>query len=108
MLAKRHWLFNHEQEFSFQYSWKYFIKFKIDETLTCLPERDNAESEKLRTFIGWINGNKPFSVPLRIIREDGKSRHLFVERMIEDRLEAGSMSYFEFLQHLKQNMKSWI
>ena len=78
----------------------------MDETLTSLPERDNAESEKLRTFIGWINGNKPFSVPLRVIREDGKSRHLFVERMIEDRLEAGSMSYFEFLQHLKQNMKS--
>ena len=81
--------------------------FKIDETLTTVPERDNAESEKLRTFIGWLNGNKPYAVPLRIIREDGKSRHLFVEKMIEDRLEAGSMSYFEFLQHLKQNMKLW-
>ena len=79
---------------------------KVDETLTNVPDRDNAESEKLRIFIGWLNGNKPYAVPLRIIREDGKSRHLFVERMIEDRLEAGSMSYFEFLQHLKQNMKS--
>merc|ERR1712223_381685 len=79
---------------------------QVDETLSSVPERDNAESEKLRTFIGWLNGNKPFAVPLRIIREDGKSRYLFVERMIEDRLEAGSMSYFEFLQHLKQNMKS--
>ena len=74
--------------------------------MTELPQLDNAESDKLRTFIGWVNGNKPYTAPLRIIREDGKLRHLFVERMIEDRLESGSMSYFEFLQHLKQNMKS--
>ena len=78
----------------------------MDEAVTELPELDNAESEKLRTFIGWLNGNKPYAAPIRIIREDGKQRHLFVERMIEDRLEAGSMSYFEFLQHLRQQMKS--
>ena len=82
----------------------FFIK--VDETMTELPELDHAESNKLRTFIGWLKGNKPYGTPLRIIREDGKQRHLFVERMIEDRLEAGSMSYFEFLQHLKQQMKS--
>lgn len=79
---------------------------QVDESMTELPQLDNAESDKLRTFIGWVNGNKPYTAPLRIIREDGKQRHLFVERMIEDRLESGSMSYFEFLQHLKQNMKS--
>ncbi len=37
-------------------------------------------------------------------REDGKSRHFFTERMVEDRLEK-SFSYFEFLQHLKQQIK---
>ena len=79
---------------------------QVDETITQLPELENAESEKLRTFIGWINRNKAFAAPLCIIREDGKKRHLFVERMVEDRLEAGSLSYFEFLQHLKQQMKS--
>ena len=40
-----------------------------------------------------------------VFREDGKMRHLFVERMIEDRFER-SLSYFEFLQNLKQQMKS--
>jgi protein transport protein SEC24 len=37
-------------------------------------------------------------------REDGKSRHLFVEKMIEDRMD-NSFSYFEFLQHIKQQIK---
>ena len=37
-------------------------------------------------------------------REDSKSRHLFVQHMVEDRLD-GSFSYFEFLQHLKQQSK---
>ena len=78
---------------------------QVDETLTELPELETSESEKLRTFVGWLNGNKPYAAPIRVIREDGKQRHLFVERMIEDRHEAGSLSYFEFLQHLKQQMK---
>jgi len=77
----------------------------IDESMTELPDLANGVSETLRTFIGWLNGKKPYHAPIKVIREDGKSRHLFVERMIEDRFE-GSLSYFEFLQHLKQQIKS--
>lgn len=76
----------------------------VDERLTDLPEKDNDESERLRTFVHWLNGAKPYSAPIRIIREDSKSRHLFLERMVEDRFD-GSFSYFEFLQHLKQQVK---
>ena len=76
----------------------------VDETLTELPERDNEESERLRIFISWLNTSKPYPAPLQIIREDAKSRHIFVQHMIEDRLD-GSFSYFEFLQHLKQQSK---
>lgn len=78
---------------------------EVDESITELPEMENPESEKLRTFVSWLNSSKPYQAPIKVIREDGKMRHLFVERMIEDRFE-GSLSYFEFLQHLKQQMKA--
>ena len=77
---------------------------EVDETMTELPELDNEESERLRTFVQYLNGFKPYPVPVRIIREDGKCRHLFLEKMVEDRTD-GAFSYFEFLQHLKQQIK---
>eukprot|EP00095_Tigriopus_kingsejongensis_P001586 maker-scaffold831_size90909-snap-gene-0.16 protein:Tk01586 transcript:maker-scaffold831_size90909-snap-gene-0.16-mRNA-1 annotation:"protein transport protein sec24b-like" len=76
----------------------------VDETLTDLPELENPESERLRHFVHWLNGNKAYPAPVRIIREDGKCRHIFIERMVEDRQD-NSFSYFEFLQHLKQQIK---
>lgn len=72
--------------------------------MTELPELENPESERLRTFVHFLNGRKPYPAPVRLVREDGKSRHLFTERLIEDRCE-GAFSYFEFLQHLKQQIK---
>ena len=72
--------------------------------LTEMPELDTDESERLRVFISWLNASKPYTAPLQVIREDSKSRHIFVQHMIEDRLD-GSFSYFEFLQHLKQQSK---
>ena len=69
-----------------------------------MPELDTDESERLRVFISWLNASKPYPAPLQVIREDSKSRHIFVQHMIEDRLD-GSFSYFEFLQHLKQQSK---
>jgi len=76
----------------------------VDETMTELPEKDNDESDRLRVFISWLNASKPYPAPIQIIREDAKSRHLFIQHMVEDRLD-GSFSYFEFLQHLKQQSK---
>ncbi|XP_059096851.1 protein transport protein Sec24A-like [Tigriopus californicus] len=76
----------------------------VDETLTELPELETPESERLRHFVNWLNSNKAYPAPIRVIREDGKLRHYFVERMIEDRQD-NSFSYFEFLQHLKQQIK---
>jgi len=76
----------------------------VDETQTELPERDNEESERLRVFISWLNASKPYPAPIQLIREDSKARNIFVQHVIEDRLD-GSFSYFEFLQHLKQQSK---
>lgn len=40
----------------------------VDETMTELPELDNDESLRLRTFIQWLDGKKPFPCPVKIIR----------------------------------------
>lgn len=39
-----------------------------------------------------------------VFRDDSHFKTLFVERLIEDRFES-SLSYYEFLQHLKTQVK---
>ncbi len=45
-----------------------FRLYDVNEDLTELPELDNPESERLRTFVQWLNGQKPFPAPIKIIR----------------------------------------
>ena len=101
--------------------------YEIDENMYDLPELDNAESERLRAFVNWLHSSKPYPASIRVVRwglkkccasrihftflpidfrEDGKHRHHFTDRLIEDRMD-NTFSYFEFLQHLKQQMK-WV
>ena len=46
----------------------YFRLHEVNEGLTELPELENPQSEKLRTFIQWLNGQKPYPAPIKIIR----------------------------------------
>jgi protein transport protein SEC24 len=46
----------------------FFRLHDVNEGMTELPELDNSESEKLRTFVQWLNGQKPFPAPIKIIR----------------------------------------
>ncbi|XP_011167276.1 protein transport protein Sec24A isoform X2 [Solenopsis invicta] len=69
-----------------------------------LPELDTVESERLRNFVFSLQEEKPYYVPLQIIKDDSHFRALFVERLIEDRFES-ALSYYEFLQHLKTQVK---
>lgn len=41
-----------------------------------------------------------------LYRDDSHYRGKFIERLIEDRSES-ALSYYEFLQHLKSNIKWW-
>jgi len=41
-----------------------------------------------------------------LFRDDSHYRGKFIERLIEDRSES-ALSYYEFLQHLKSNVKWW-
>ncbi|XP_054724767.1 protein transport protein Sec24A-like isoform X2 [Uloborus diversus] len=75
----------------------------IPENLNSLPELPTPESERLRSFVSWLRDQRPFHSPLKIIREDSRDRHIFVQYMIDDRTES-LFSYYEFLQHIRQQI----
>lgn len=76
----------------------------VDENLTDLPELENEDSERLRSFVASLNLRKSHPVPVRIIRDDSKTRTLFTSMLADDRSE-NTFSYYEFLQHLKTQVK---
>ncbi|XP_069684298.1 protein transport protein Sec24A isoform X2 [Periplaneta americana] len=69
-----------------------------------LPEIESPESERLRNFVNYLQNEKPYQTMLQVIRDDSHYRVKFIERLIEDRSES-ALSYYEFLQHLKSNVK---
>jgi len=75
----------------------------IPENLTILPELVTPESERMRNFICWLQEQRPFHSPLKIIREDSRDKHLFLQYMLDDRTES-LFSYYEFLQHIRQQI----
>ncbi|XP_050390937.1 protein transport protein Sec24A isoform X2 [Patella vulgata] len=76
----------------------------IPETMTDLPEMENPTSENLRNFVNYLLDNRPNGTTFLVMRDDSKCRHVFYQHMIEDRTES-SMSYYEFLQYLQQQIK---
>ncbi|GBN80607.1 Protein transport protein Sec24B, partial [Araneus ventricosus] len=75
----------------------------IPEDLESLPELATPESERLRTFVTWLQDQRPYYSPLKIIREDSRDRHIFMQYMLDDRTES-LFSYYEFLQHIRQQI----
>jgi len=73
----------------------------VDDRMLELPELENPQSEQLRNFISHLQSQRPFRATFHLIKEDSKSRNMFLQYLIEDRSES-SYSYYEFLQYLKQ------
>ncbi|XP_018326944.1 protein transport protein Sec24A [Agrilus planipennis] len=76
----------------------------ISDEICELPLWDNPRSQRLNMFINYLNDEKPFPVVLQVIKDNSPNRHLFIERLLEDRVE-NALSYHEFLQHLKTQVK---
>lgn len=76
----------------------------IDENITELPVLNNLGNQRLHQFINYLNDIKPYNATLQVIRDNSPARGAFLEKLIEDRLE-NSLSYHEFLQHLKTQVK---
>lgn len=69
-----------------------------------LPSRDTPASEALFAFIDAINEEKPYSSYVQVIRDNSQFRAYFVEKFVDDRNQS-SLSYYEFLQHLRTQVK---
>ncbi|XP_066245647.1 protein transport protein Sec24A [Euwallacea similis] len=76
----------------------------INEEANEIPILNNLANQRLHQFINYLNDEKPFTATLQILRDNSPNRVVFLERLIEDRLE-NSLSYHEFLQHLKTQVK---
>lgn len=72
---------------------------------TDISELDNPTSQGLIQFVQYLNEQKPFAAPLIVMREDSRSRSVFLQYLIEDRTES-TLSYVEFLQHIQKEIKS--
>jgi len=76
----------------------------LPEQMYELPELDTQESERLRCFYQHLQNQKPRLAVLQLIREDSKIRQVFLNYLVDGRTES-SLSYYEFLQHLKTQVK---
>lgn len=69
-----------------------------------LPERDTPLSERVRTFLAWLEDNRTFSSTLHVIKDDAAaSKTAFFQHLVEDKSEA-ALSYYEFLLQVQKQM----
>lgn len=69
-----------------------------------LPNLETPSNESLHEFISALNEEKPYNATIQIIRDTSPCRNLFVQHFVDDRNE-NSLSYYEFLQHLRTQVK---
>ncbi|KAM3866754.1 protein transport protein Sec24B [Diretmus argenteus] len=75
----------------------------IPPNMTQIPELETPLSERVRAFLDWLQDHRAFTSPLYIVKDDASGKTTFFQHLVEDRSEAAS-SYFEFLQHIQQQM----
>ncbi|XP_054166349.1 protein transport protein Sec24B-like [Oppia nitens] len=70
-----------------------------------LPQLENMTSKRIHQFINSLIQERPFQPNFYILREDSRLRYAFLQYMYDDRNES-AFSYYEFLQHLQQQIKN--
>uniref|UniRef100_A0A1A9WHU5 Protein transport protein Sec24A n=1 Tax=Glossina brevipalpis TaxID=37001 RepID=A0A1A9WHU5_9MUSC len=69
-----------------------------------LPNISSVESSILKRFLMMLNDEKPCNPIIQIIRDTSTAKPQFIEKLIDDRSES-SLSYYEFLQHIRAQVK---
>ncbi|KAH9629200.1 hypothetical protein HF086_009590 [Spodoptera exigua] len=77
---------------------------QLPDELRSLPRVDSEGNALLHAFIDKLNDDRPYASDILILRDNSPSRTLFTERLVEDRVES-AFSYYEFLQHVKNQVK---
>ncbi|XP_068702636.1 protein transport protein Sec24A-like [Montipora foliosa] len=75
----------------------------IPDNLGSLPVLENPLSERVRTFIDYLQLQRTCHANIYVIREDSRMRMLFLQNLVDDRSES-VMSYYEFLVHLQKQI----
>uniref|UniRef100_A0A8P4G3C2 SEC24 homolog B, COPII coat complex component n=1 Tax=Dicentrarchus labrax TaxID=13489 RepID=A0A8P4G3C2_DICLA len=85
-------------------SFQYYL-FITHSTVMCshIPELETPLSERVRAFLDWLQDNRAFSSMIHIVKDDASAKATFFQHLVEDRSESAS-SYYEFLQHIQQQM----
>lgn len=69
-----------------------------------LPCRETEASTTLINFLDALNEEKPYSAYVQVIRDTSQFRSMLVEKFVDDR-SPNVLSYYEFLQHLRTQIK---
>ncbi|TMW45201.1 hypothetical protein DOY81_009720 [Sarcophaga bullata] len=69
-----------------------------------LPNINTTENDTLKRFIMKLNDEKPYPPIVQIIRDTSTAKPQLIEKLVDDRSES-SLSYYEFLQHIRTQVK---
>ncbi|KAI8119133.1 Protein transport protein Sec24B [Lucilia cuprina] len=69
-----------------------------------LPNVNSSENDTLKRFIMKLNDEKPYPPIVQIIRDTSTAKPQLIEKLVDDRSES-SLSYYEFLQHIRSQVK---
>lgn len=69
-----------------------------------MPKLQTEQNYLLQSFMDKLNDDRPYPANVIIVRDNSQSRLQFTERLVDDRVES-ALSYYEFLQHIKTQMK---
>ncbi|KOB74928.1 Protein transport protein Sec24A [Operophtera brumata] len=77
---------------------------QIPDEARSLPRVDSDTCQLLHAFIDRLNEDRPYASDILVLRDNSPSRLAFTERLVDDRVES-AFSYYEFLQHVKNQVK---
>ncbi|KAM3961962.1 LOW QUALITY PROTEIN: protein transport protein Sec24AB [Aphomia sociella] len=69
-----------------------------------LPRVSSEGNALLHAFVDKLNDDRPYASNILILKDNSPNRTLFTERLVDDRVES-AFSYYEFLQHVKNQVK---
>lgn len=76
---------------------------QMPETLFELPQLETQLSLKLNSFISYLNDDKAYVSPVKVIKDSSPDRMEFYDKLIEDK-NAGGMAYYEFLLRIREQV----
>ncbi|XP_050322830.1 protein transport protein Sec24A [Bactrocera neohumeralis] len=77
---------------------------ELPDYLYGLPNVTSPANDILKRFILRLNDDKPYPPMVQIIRDTSTAKPQFIEKLVDDRSES-SLSYYEFLQHIRTQVK---